>query len=62
MWTHRKNIIFCNQRCNPVNVVDMVKKTFYNTGLQNKSANLNCLDDVAGSKIMNVCKFHKVKH
>lgn len=30
--------------------------------LYNKSTNLNCLDDFAGSKVSNAGKIHKIKH
>lgn len=40
----------------------MANKIFSDTNLFNKSANLNCLDDFAGSKILNAGKNFKAKH
>lgn len=40
----------------------MAKKTFHNTILYNKSVNPNCLEDIAGSKVMDAGKIHMVKH
>lgn len=61
IWNHRNNIIFRNHKCNPVYVIDIVKKIFHNI-LYNKSANLNSLENIIRSKVMNAGKFHKVKH
>lgn len=31
IWTQRNNIVFRNQICNPVNVLEMAKKVFHDT-------------------------------
>lgn len=40
----------------------MANKTFNDTLLYNKSSKFNCQDDIAGSKVVNADKFHKIKH
>lgn len=40
----------------------VAKKLFHNTILYNKNANLNSLEDIARSKVMNASRFYKVKH
>lgn len=40
----------------------MAKKAFHNRILHNKSINLKCLEDIAGFKVTDTEKLHKVKH
>lgn len=49
-------------RCNPVDILEMATKIFFETILYNKSSNFNCLDEVAGFNFINAGKIHKIKH
>lgn len=47
---HRNRVIFCNNECNPVEVTEEAKNTYYYMLLYNKNTNLHNLEDIAGNK------------
>lgn len=60
IWNHDNNLIFHNQKCNFVQIIEQARHTYLYTVLY-KSTNMNNLDVIAGNKAQDKTRTNNIK-